>query len=165
MQARHQPDPSVQNRPPFDVTAPAELPSPDSSDGRVRVLVVDADRRVRAALSSLIDLAAGLELVASAGHPAAAIEALESVPLDVVVLDPKLPELDAGAALVRLVRVRWPGVGIVVLTWSDARDGSLEIPADRYLPTSVPAADLLAALESFGRRPSSERSPAAHGVQ
>jgi DNA-binding NarL/FixJ family response regulator len=147
------------------VTTATSLPLPDSPDGRVRVLVVDADRRVRAALSSLIGLAAGLELVGSAGHPAAAIEALESFPLDVVVLDPKLPELDAGAALVRLVRVRWPAVGIVVLTWSDARDASLEIPADRFLPTSVAPADLLAALESLGRRPSSDRGPTAHGVQ
>jgi DNA-binding NarL/FixJ family response regulator len=165
MQARPQLDPPVQNRPPVDVTTPAELLPPDSPDGRVRVLVVDADRRVRAALSSLIGLATGLELVGSAGHPAGAIETLEAAPLDVVVLDPKLPDLDAGAALIRLVRVRWPAVGIVVLTWTDARDASLEIPADRYLPTSVAPADLLAALESFGRRTASGPGPAADGVQ
>jgi DNA-binding NarL/FixJ family response regulator len=165
MQPRSGPHSTAQDRPPFDMTTPAALPPPDSPDGRVRVLVVDADRRVRAALSSLIGLADGLELVGSAGHPAAAIETLEAVPLDVLVLDPKLPDLDAGAALIRLVRVRWPVVGIVVLTWTDARDASLDIPADRHLPTSVAPVDLLAALESFGRRPASDRGPTGDGLQ
>src|SRR4029077_1995841 len=80
----------------------------------IRGLIVDADRRVRGALSSLIDPAPGLALVGSVGHVAAAVDALETSAPDVVVLDPKLPDVDAGRGLIRLVRGRWPTIGIVV---------------------------------------------------
>lgn len=138
-----------------DSALTADVP-PDASSGAaasngasVRVLVVDADRRVRAALSSLVALADGLELVASVGHAAGAMERLESAAVDVLVVDPKLPDVDAGLGFIRVVRARWPGLGIVVLSWTDPRDANLELPADRYLPKTTDPADLIAALETF----------------
>jgi len=163
------PDPSAAAPPAFDEPAgppPAndlrQATEPAPPYRRIRVLVVDADRRVRSALATLMSLAPGLELVGSAGHPAGAVETLETTALDVVVIDPKLPDLDAGVALVRLVKARWPGTAVVALTWSDARDVPLDIPADLLLPTSVAPADLLAAVESLGRRSMAGRPP---GVQ
>jgi CheY-like chemotaxis protein len=134
---------------PTDVSSDASHGAAASNGASVRILVVDADRRVRAALSSLIGLAAGLELVASVGHVAAAMERLDSTAVDVLVVDPKLPDVDAGLGFVRVVRERWPRIGIVVLSWTDPRDANFELPADRYLPKTTNPAELIAALETF----------------
>jgi DNA-binding NarL/FixJ family response regulator len=127
--------------------APASLALPP-----VRVVVVDGDRRVRAAIAALVGLADGLELSASVGHVAAALAALESTPADVLVVDPKLPDIDAGLGLVGLVRTRWPGTRIVVLTWSDSLESlTLDAGADRYLPKTIGPGELIAAIETAGR--------------
>lgn len=81
----------------------------------VRVLVVDADRRVRQSLAGLIGVSDGLTLTASVGDPVAAITVLESTGADVVVMDPRLPEAEVGIALMGEIRARWPLVGVVAL--------------------------------------------------
>jgi DNA-binding NarL/FixJ family response regulator len=145
-----------------DAATPAETGSPVSRPGSraaslpdgspVRVLVVDADRRVRAAMASLIALAGGLELVGSVAHVAGAVEALETAPVDVVVIDPKLPDVDAGIGLVEHIRRHWPAIGVIVLAWSDPDGaGSLPMGADRYLSKTVAPGDLIDALEAFDR--------------
>lgn len=140
----------------------ATIPAPDP----IEVLVVDADRRVRAALSSLIGLAPNLALIGSVGYVAAAVAALEARTAAVVVLDPKLPDVDAGRALIRLIRDRWPTVGIVVLTWSDPIDAAdAEAPADRYLAKTVAPIELIATLQSFGAGRPLEAGSGASGVQ
>ena len=136
---------------PTDVSPDASHGAAASNGASVRILVVDADRRVRAALSSLIGLADGLELVASVGHAGGAMERLESAAVDVLVVDPKLPDIDAGLGFIRVIRERWPGIGIVVLSWTDPRDTNLELPADRYLPKTTDPTELIAALETFAR--------------
>jgi DNA-binding NarL/FixJ family response regulator len=86
----------------------------------LRVLLVDADPRVRACLRDLISLDDGVEVVGAVGHAAAALEAVEQARPHVVVIDPRLPELDAGLALVGHVRSAYPDVRVLVMGWSDA---------------------------------------------
>jgi DNA-binding NarL/FixJ family response regulator len=118
----------------------------------IRVVVVDADRRVRSAIGTLLGLAEGLELTGSVGHVAAALAVLESTPVDVLLVDPKLPDVADGLGLVGVVRARWPGTRIVVLTWSDSLEAlALDTGVDRYLPKTVGPADLVAAVEAAGR--------------
>ena len=152
---------------PSDPTWPLDHPAPSTPPTiPIRVLVIDEDRRVRAAMSSLIGLATGLELTGSVGHVAAAIETLETSVPDVIVLDPKLPDFDAGIGLVGVVRQRWPEVGIVVLTWSDSLQATmLDAGAHRYLPKTVGPADLIATIEAFGPRRPTRAGSAPSDVQ
>ena len=64
------------------------------ADGQhpTRVLVVDADRRVRASLERLITMSDGFTCVRTVDNPADALAALETQPVDAVLID-----LDEGA--------------------------------------------------------------------
>jgi CheY-like chemotaxis protein len=65
-----------------------------------RILVVDRDRRVRAALRTLAH-AAGHEVVAEAADAPAARRAIAEQAPALAVVDPMLPTLSEGCALVR----------------------------------------------------------------
>lgn len=82
----------------------------------VRVLVVDADRRVRQSLAGLIRVSDGLELAGVAGDPVGAMHTLEHAEVDVVLIDPRLPEAEVGIALLGEIRTRWPATRIVALS-------------------------------------------------
>jgi len=92
---------------------------PDHALRPLQVLVVDADRRVRQSLVGLIDLADGMEIAGSAADAAGALAGLAAGHVDVVVLDPRLPEFDAGKALVGAIRRGWPATCIVALCWPE----------------------------------------------
>lgn len=79
-----------------------------------RVIVVDADRRVRRDLAGLVDLGDGFACVGVAGDPGAALDLIRRLDPDVIVLDPRLPDVDAGLALVSQLR-RESEARIVVL--------------------------------------------------
>ena len=80
----------------------------------IRVLVVDDDARVRAALSQTIALESGLVMVAAVADTAAALAWAERCDSDVALIDLFLPELASGLTLVRLLaqRTRCPVVAM-----------------------------------------------------
>jgi DNA-binding NarL/FixJ family response regulator len=88
------------------------------SPALLRLLVVDADRRVRASLAGLLDLAEQVEVVGSAGLARAALDVCRERLPDVVVVDPRLPELPDGIAFIRGLRAAQPQVRVVVVAWS-----------------------------------------------
>ena len=92
----------------------------------LRVLVVDPDRRVRQSLSGLIGcLGRHIEVVGTAADTSSALELADSQSPQMVLLDPRLPDVDAGLALVAELRRRSPELRIIVMGWAD----SLEYPA------------------------------------
>jgi DNA-binding NarL/FixJ family response regulator len=124
---------------------------PDGSDV-LRVLLVDADHRVRECLRDLINLGDGVQVVGAVGHGAAAIEAVEREHPHVVVIDPRLPELDAGLALVSHVRGAYPGVRVLVMGWSDALEQARAgASADGMLDKTAQPDDLVAQILAAAR--------------
>jgi CheY-like chemotaxis protein len=93
-------------------------PAPERAGSPLRLLVVDADRRVRSSLAGLLELAEHVEVVGSVGHARAALDACESRRPDAVVIDPRLPELLDGVAFIRRLRAERPEVRIVVIAWA-----------------------------------------------
>ena len=91
----------------------------DVDPGLVRVLVVDGDRRVRSSLSHLIELADGIVLTGVCLDVEGAVRTLEQGGVDVVVMDPRLPDFPAGRALAHLIADRWPDVRVVSLNWPE----------------------------------------------
>jgi DNA-binding NarL/FixJ family response regulator len=110
-----------------------------------RVIIVDADHRVRQSLTDLLRIA-GAEVVGSAGDVRSALNLISAETPDVALLDPRLPDVEAGAALLKGIKLGWPRMRVVVMGWSDP----LEQPGvlsgvSGYVPKSASADDFLAA--------------------
>jgi len=108
-----------------------------------RVAVVDLDRRIQTSLAEALRVA-GLEVVGTAGESATA-RALVASGADVLLLDPRLPELADGLALIDSVIASWPRVRIVVMGWAD--DGESPIGGDglAFVAKSLRAEEFVAA--------------------
>lgn len=129
--------------------AQAEPMQPAASDAPdpIRVLVVDADRRVRSSLEVLISVADGFDCVSCCAGPADAFAVLESEPVDAVLIDPRLPDVEIGLAFMEAAHDRWPHLVLVAMAGSNElappalRDGGIA-----FVGKSVQPDDLFAAL-------------------
>nr|MBA4170500.1 response regulator [Chloroflexota bacterium] len=101
-------------------------PSPRSvTPSPSRVVIVDADRRVQASLADLLAISGDVRVVGRAGDVRAALEMVEQTRPDVALIDPRLPDLEAGEALMTGLRLAWPDMRIVLTGWSDVEGHSL----------------------------------------
>jgi DNA-binding NarL/FixJ family response regulator len=123
-------------------------------DGPLRVLVVDADDRVRESLSGLLVIGGRCVVVGSAGQPGPAHDLALACRPDVVVVDPRLPEVDGGMAFIARLRTLSPDVRILAMSWSDTLEAAvIESGADGFVrktfrPTELVGAVVAAASES-----------------
>ena len=83
-----------------------------------RVVIVDADRRVQQSLSDLLGVSGEVEVVGRAGDVRAALQEVERLLPDVVLVDPRLPDVEAGEALIGGMARAWPAMRIVLTGWS-----------------------------------------------
>ena len=91
----------------MSVVAPARSVAPAKPEaGGIRVMVVDDAVVVRSLLSRWIEEEPGLTLVAALRNGREAVEQLEAVNPDVVVLDVDMPELDGISTLPKLLQKR-----------------------------------------------------------
>lgn len=91
-----------------------------------RVVIVDPDHRVRHSLAGLVCcLGRHVEVAGTAADAGEALKLIERHRPEVVLIDPRLPDVDAGLALVAFIRSKHPQTRVVVMGWSE----SLEHPA------------------------------------
>jgi DNA-binding NarL/FixJ family response regulator len=84
-----------------------------------RVVIVDADRRVQQSLADLLGVTGEVRVVGRAGDVRAALELVEQERPDAVLVDPRLPDVEAGLALVAGLARAWPSMRVVMTGWSD----------------------------------------------
>ena len=94
----------------------------DPAHPPLSVVIVDADERVRESLAGLLVIGQRCIVVACAGDTVEALELIDSYRPNVVLVDPRLPDLDGGRSLVETIRVRWPTTRIVLLGAADVLD-------------------------------------------
>ncbi len=85
----------------------------DPGDGPARVMLVDDSSVSRALMTRWIEEGGAGQVVATASNGRAAVEALASHRVDVVVLDIEMPEVDGLTALPRLLAAQ-PGVQVLM---------------------------------------------------
>lgn len=123
-----------------------------SRDGStLRVAIVDADRRVRQSVTDLLAIA-GLSVVGAAGNVREALALVGDHRPEVLLVDPRLPDVDSGEALIQGVAAHWPAVRVILMGWSDALERpSLLALASGYLAKgSSPDEFLARTLEACG---------------
>jgi two-component system nitrate/nitrite response regulator NarL len=126
------------------MTDPAALPAP------LRVLLVDPDDRVRESLAGLLCIGDRCLVVGAAGSADDALRLAAASTLDVVVVDPRLPGIEAGAALIARLREVRPAARILVLSWSADGDEQ-ECGADAYTRKTFRPHELIDAVVSTWR--------------
>jgi CheY-like chemotaxis protein len=111
----------------------------------LRVLVVDDEADIRATVSEMLE-AEGYDVI-EATNSAEALEVMESVAPDIVLLDMRMPVLD-GWGFASELRRRGHSVPIVVMTAArDAARWASEIAASTFLAKPFGFDDLITAVE------------------
>ena len=103
----------------------------------IRVLVVDDQPLVRAGVRAVLERGDGLEVVGEAGDSRAALDRLRATPVDVVLMDLRMPVLDGIEATRRIVADPALGsVAVLALTTFDDEElvfGALRAGASGFL--------------------------------
>jgi DNA-binding NarL/FixJ family response regulator len=131
-----------------------------------RVLIVDADRRVRQSLACILELADDADVVGHCAGVAEAMSMVESTQPDVVAIDPRLPDVADGLALVSGIRSSLPGVRIVVMSCDPLEQPALRHGADGFAAKDGAPSEFVAALlgerPPFARLAEPPQAPAEH---
>ena len=116
--------------------------------GSVRVIVVDDDPLVRAALMMTLGPAPGVDVVGEAADGAEVLTAVDKYAPDVVLMDIRMPRVD-GLTATELLRARPHPPEIIVLTTFDADEyvlRALRAGASGFLLKDTPPAEILRAV-------------------
>ncbi len=80
---------------------------------------------------------------------------IEATRPDIVVLDPRLPDVDGGLSFIARVRALGPGVRILVMSGTDPVDQDrLAVVADGFVRKTFRPTDLVAAVTAAAAQPS-----------
>ncbi|WP_097990544.1 response regulator [Streptomyces sp. f51] len=123
---------------------------PAEETGRVRVVVADDQAAVREPLAAVLALVPGLEVVAAAADGHDVLAAVAAGPVDVVLMDLRMPGMDGTEATKRL-STDHPEVAVVVLTtFADDESimAALSAGARGYLTKSAGRQDIARAVRA-----------------
>lgn len=118
--------------------------------GRITVALVDDQPLVRAGFRMLVDSQADLRVVVEAGDGRQAVESLARTPVDVVLMDVRMPVLD-GVEATRQVLAADPATRVLVLTTFDLDDyvlSAVAAGASGFLLKDAQPEELLAAIRT-----------------
>jgi DNA-binding NarL/FixJ family response regulator len=124
-----------------------QQPAPPGTPGQLRVVVVDADDLVRETIGALLGIGGRIQVVGLAGQAGPAMDLIMNARPDVMLVDPRLPDLDGGLKFIRRVHARAPGVRVLVVCSPELLDlAALAEGVDACLRKTFRPADLTAAI-------------------
>jgi DNA-binding NarL/FixJ family response regulator len=115
----------------------------------IKVLICDDQELVREGLKTILGTDPDLTVAGVAGDGAEAVEMMANQPVEVVLMDLKMPVMN-GVQATSLIRQRHPAVKVLVLTTYDADEGvfdAIRAGASGYLLKDTPRERLLAAIK------------------
>ena len=121
-----------------------------SSSNPCRIVVVDDHAIMRDGLCAILGNESDLEVVGVADNGKGAIDEAGRHAPDLVVIDLSMPRTD-GAQAIRVIKSRYPDIGVVVLTYHKEEahiHSALDAGADAYVLKDDGRGDLLAAIRN-----------------
>jgi DNA-binding NarL/FixJ family response regulator len=130
----------------------------NSAEKNIRVLIVDDIYRVRQELATVLELAArlsqpGVQVVGEAQDGISAIELVDMLQPDVVLMDLEMPGMD-GYLATRTIKSSNPSIKVIIFTIhgeGNERQKASEAGADAFLEKGTPIRDLLQIIQDMGR--------------
>jgi len=114
----------------------------------LRLLVVDADERTRESMVGILGIRHRFRVIGSTGDVAEAVSLVRDRRPDVVIVDPRLPEVPAGVALIRRIRAICPDVHVLAVGWSpDLENAAVTAGAHCFMRKSLKPGDLDVAVD------------------
>jgi DNA-binding NarL/FixJ family response regulator len=116
----------------------------------LRVLLVDDQRLIRQGIKALLELEPDIEIIGEAENGQGAIQLVETLKPDVILMDVRMPIMD-GVAATREICQRFPQTKVLVLTTFDDDEyvaESLRVGAVGYLLKDTPSEELAAAIRT-----------------
>ncbi|MFB7600438.1 response regulator [Streptomyces sp. NPDC056160] len=126
------------------------MSEPIEEPRRLRVVVADDQAAVREPLAAVLALSEDIEVVAAAANGSEVLTAVAAGPVDVVLMDLRMPVMDGTEATRRLGEA-YPDVAVVVLTTfadDDSILGALGAGARGYLTKNAGRLDITRAIRA-----------------
>ena len=123
---------------------------PTASPQRLRVVVADDQAAVREPLAAMLGLDEDIDVVAAAADGTEVLAAVAAGPVDVVLMDLRMPHMD-GIEATRRLSEEHPQVAVVVLTTfadDDSIFGALSAGARGYLTKNAGRQDITRAIRA-----------------
>jgi DNA-binding NarL/FixJ family response regulator len=117
--------------------------SAEAAKTYIRVLLADDEPRARQSLRALLTTQPQVRLVAEAANGREALDLIERVRPDVVLLDVRMPELD-GLEATRRIKARWPAMRVIVHSmYPEHRAEAMAAGAEAFIVKGDPPDELL----------------------
>ncbi|MFF4983841.1 response regulator [Streptomyces sp. NPDC001046] len=126
------------------------MSGPTPAAPAINVVIADDQATVREPLAMVLALAGDIQVVATAANGREAVEAVAENPVDVVLMDLRMPGMDGTEATRRLSRTH-PNVAVVVLTTfadDDSIMAALSAGARGYLTKNAGREDIARAIRA-----------------
>ena len=121
----------------------------------IRILLVDDHQVVREGLRRMLELEPDFEVVGDAGTAKDALDQVESLSPEVILMDIKMPGID-GIELTRQIKGKSPATNVIMLTlYDEYLSQAIEAGAKGYLVKDINREELLKAIRAVheGRSP------------
>ena len=110
----------------------------------IRLLLVDDESLIREGIKAMLSCESDLQVVGTADNGVTAIQQVEALQPDVVLMDIRMPEMD-GREATQAITQRFPNIKVLVLsTFADDRyiADSIRVGAKGYLLKDMPSEEL-----------------------
>jgi DNA-binding NarL/FixJ family response regulator len=119
----------------------------------LRIVLVDSDDLVRESLTGLLGIGRRVQVIGAAGETAHALRLIGTMQPDVVVVDPRLPELSSGLEFIRQAKRVAPSAAVLVIGSADVvEQAAASGGVDGCVRKTFRPDDLTAAIVAAGRR-------------
>jgi DNA-binding NarL/FixJ family response regulator len=119
----------------------------------IKIIIVDDHRLIRKGLRALLENVPSIEIVGEAGSGVELVDLLTKVPVDVVIMDIKMPHMDGFDATRHIVE-NFQSVKILALSMFESEDyinRMLELGAQGYILKNISREELVHAIENIAR--------------
>jgi len=121
-------------------------------NNKIRILIADDSLSFRMGMRALLEIQPDMQEVGFAPSGHKALELVEHLQPDLVLLDAQMPDL-TGIEVTQKIKNQWPKVKVLLLTmFSDYRSKAIEAGADAFATKGIPPEHMLSLIRGVAQK-------------